>query len=42
VDGLLFIEVTDEGDGFTSSSINHDRAEIEGDIVKSFKLTISE
>lgn len=42
VDGLPFIEVTDEGDGFTSSSINHDRAEVEGDIVKSFKLTISE
>jgi hypothetical protein len=42
VDGLPFIEVTDEGDGFTSSSINHERAEIDGDIVKSFKLTISE
>lgn len=42
VDGLPFIESKDEGDGIKSYSINHDRAEKEGKIVKTIDLTISE
>lgn len=42
VDGLPFIEVTDHGDGVKGYSINHDRAEKEGKIIKTIDLTISE
>lgn len=42
VDGLPFMESKDEGNGMKSYSINHDRAEKEGKIVKTIDLTISE
>lgn len=42
VDGLPFIETTDEGNGIKGYSINHDRAEKDGKIIKTINLTISE